>query len=119
MDALSVLKRLAQGHLIEELEAALALTASEVVETGKPGVVSVTFKVSNAGQGEAMVVIEESIKRRAPVRAPRGGFLYAVDGALHADDPRQTRLPWREVDRETGEIRDRAPVTDSIKEIAR
>lgn len=106
MNALAILQRLASGRLVEELAEALTVTAQEVVATGKPGTVTLTLKVSTKGQGNPLVVVEETIARAAPRRDPRGAIFYAIDGGLHRDDPRQPHLEFRTVDHATGEIRD-------------
>jgi hypothetical protein len=90
MDSLATLQRLGSGKLLEELHAALVATAEEVVTTGKPGVVTLTLKVSNKSQGDPLVIIDESLARRSPKRASRGAIFYAVDNGLHREDPRQT-----------------------------
>lgn len=111
MDSLAVLQRLANGRLIDELVAALATTAEEVVKTGKPGTVSLTLKVSTRGPSDPFVMVEETIARSAPKKDARGAFFFAVDGELHREDPRQAELDFRTIDRETGEIRERGAAT--------
>lgn len=106
MDALSVLRRLGTGRLLEDLADSLAVTAAEVVETGKPGVVTLTLKVSNKSQGDPLVVVDEVVSRRSPKLDPRGAFFFAVEGGLYKEDPRQVRMEFREVDAGTGEIRE-------------
>jgi hypothetical protein len=106
MDALAVLQRLGSGRLLEDIHDALVTTAQEVVATGKAGKVTVTLNVSTMNQGDVLVTIEEMISRTAPKRDPRGAIFYAVDGALHREDPRQVRMDFRTVDTETGEIRE-------------
>ncbi len=98
MDALAVLQRLGTGRLLEELHEALVTTAEEVVATGKPGTVTLTLKVSNNSQGDAMVMVRETVSRSAPKRDPRGAMFYALDGALHREDPRQAVMEFRTVD---------------------
>lgn len=106
MDALSTLQRLASGKLMDELYEALAKTADEVVVTGKTGTVTLTLKVSTKNQGDPFVIVEETIARSAPKKDPRGAYFFALDGELHKSDPRQTRLEFRTVDHETGEVRE-------------
>jgi hypothetical protein len=117
MDALAILQRLAGGYLIEELAAALTVTAEEVVATGKPGTVTLSLKVSTRNQGDPLIVVEEQIARAAPKKDAKAAFFYALDGDLHRDDPRQARLDFRTVDRETGEIRDTRGDND-IREVS-
>ncbi|OHD25857.1 MAG: hypothetical protein A2Y38_18185 [Spirochaetes bacterium GWB1_59_5] len=105
MDALSVLQRLSQGRLLEELHEALVKTAEEVVATGKPGVVTLRLTVGGS-QGNPMVAIAEALSRTAPKKESRGAFFFALNGELFREDPRQTRLDFRTVDTSTGEIID-------------
>lgn len=106
MDALSIVQRLGQGRLLEELAEALAAAATEVVETGQPATVTLALKLSNHGQGDPVVIIAEQLGRTSPKRAPRGAIFWALGGELHHDDPRQTRMEFRTVDTATGEIRE-------------
>lgn len=113
MDALAVVQRLGGGKLLEELNEALAKTASEVVETGKPGVVTIQLKVSSKAQGDPMVFVEETISRAAPKKDPRAAYFFALQGELHKTDPRQPQMEFRAVDVLTGELRE----TDDIQQI--
>ena len=116
MDALGILQRLGQGRLIEELADALVSVADEVVATGKGGSVTLTLTLSTREQGDAMVQIEEKIARKTPTKAARGAFLFAVHGELHAQDPRQTRMSFREVDRPTPDQRELDDVAPTVRE---
>lgn len=93
MDALSTLQRLGGGTLIERLHEALVATAQEVVETGNPGTVTLTLRITTQEQGHPLVAIIETIGRSVPKRKPRGTFMYAVDGGLYREDPRQPEMP--------------------------
>lgn len=106
MDALGVLQRLGSGKLLDELHEALVTTAQEVVETGNPGAVTLKLRISTRGQGNALITVEESVGRTPPVRAPKGAILWALDGDLYGQDPRQMKMELRAVDMETGEIRE-------------
>lgn len=92
--------------MLEELEEALNKAATEVVETGKPASVTLALKISTKSPGDPMVIIDETVSRSVPKRAPRGAVFFAVDGELHREDPRQTRMEFRTVDTTTGEIRE-------------
>jgi hypothetical protein len=106
VDPLSVIQRLGSGHTLEDLCDALTATAQEVVATGKPGTITLTLKVSNKGQGNPLVIVEETVARTSPKKDPKGAIFFALDGALHREDPRQTRMDFRILDPETGEIRE-------------
>lgn len=106
MDSLSVLMRLGSGQLLDDICDALTATAAEVVATGKDGTVTVKFKISTKGQGNALVTIDEQVARSSPKEDPKGAIFWALDGGLFREDPRQTKLPFRDVNAETAEIRD-------------
>lgn len=106
MDALGILKRIGNGHLIEDIAEALAEVGANVVETGKPGQVTVTLKVSVQQVGDPMVIVNDTVARKMPTKAARGVLLYAVDGGLHTRDPRQVEMEFRRVDPAQTEIRE-------------
>ncbi|MDE2096713.1 MAG: hypothetical protein KGL39_05645 [Patescibacteria group bacterium] len=106
MDSLAILQRFGTGQLIDELATALAEVSAEVVQTGNPGRVSVTFDLKNQnGAGDVIVLATPKISRTTPKREVRGAMFFAVDDGLHQEDPRQMRLEFRSVDTSTGEIR--------------
>lgn len=106
MDSLAVVLRLGNGKLLDDICDALTATAAEVVETGKPGMVTVKFKVSNKQQGDVLIVIDETVSRASPKDDPKGAYFFAVDGELHREDPRQAKMEFREVvNTKSGEIR--------------
>lgn len=115
MDALGIVGRLGQGRLIQDLADALSVVATEVVATKKPGAVTVTLKVLPSPAGDEMVLINDTIARKAPSREPRGAYLYAIEGQLFARDPRQTQLPFRAVTGEE-EIREPAGEPSAVRE---
>lgn len=98
MDTLGILQRLGQGKFVDEVCDALATTSAEVVATRNSGTVSITLKIEPAPGDEAMVIISEKIKRSSPSPKPAGAFMYAVDGELFREDPRQTKMELRAVD---------------------
>lgn len=109
MDALAVLQRLGggNGRTIERLGAAIEQMAKEVTLTGKPAKVVLTLTISNEGQGETMIFIGEAIQATPPKREGKSVIFYAdEEGGLYQHDPRQISLPFREVDQDTGEIRE-------------
>lgn len=117
MDGLAVLQRLGRGTVIPELVDALARTAEEVVATGKPGQVTLTLKVSTKSIGDPFVAVEETIARSSPKRDARGAYFFAVEGELHRDDPRQARIDFRSIDRDTGEIREPDDAAAAVREV--
>lgn len=117
MDSIAILQRLGGGLLLEELREALIATAEEVVATGKPGSVTLTLKISTKSQFDPFIAIDETLQRKPPGKDARGAWVYALDGDFHRDDPRQTRLDFREIDRETGEIRTRDDRATTVREV--
>jgi hypothetical protein len=117
MDSLSVLMRLGSGQLLDDICSALTATASEVVATGKDGTVTVKFKISTKGQGNALVTIDEQVARTSPKEDPKGAIFWAIEGGLFREDPRQQKMEFREVVTKDGELRD-VP-TASVERITR
>ncbi len=107
MDALAIIMRLGQGHLLEELADALQRTADEVVKTAQPGQVTLTLKVLPLGEvGNPMVGIAEQIGTSLPKRKSKGSILYSHEGALHENDPRQGPMEFRVVETAPAVVRE-------------
>lgn len=118
MDALSILMRLGGGRLLEELTDALQRVSDEVVETGSAGSVTLKLAVKPLGrQGDVEIAVEETVSMSPPKRPPHAVMFYAVGGALHADDPRQTRLPFRDVANPNAEDRDVEMAAPATREV--
>lgn len=117
MDALGTIRRLASGHLLEDLADALERVAEEVAETGKPGAVSLKLAIKPLGEpGSVMIAIEEEIGRTPPKRSRGGSIFYSVDGGLYSEDPRQSRLPFRSVETATNDIREPGTEPATVRE---
>lgn len=117
MDALGTIRRLASGHLLEDLADALERVAEEVAESGKPGAVSVKFAIKPLGEpGSVMIAIEEEIGRTPPKRSRGGSIFYAVNGGLYDQDPRQTRMPFRSVEAPESDVRETADDSATVRE---
>lgn len=107
MDALAIIARLGQGHLLEELADALQRTAEDCVETGQKGTVTLKLIVTSlGGVGDPMVGVSEEISRTAPKRKARGKILYSHEGVLHEHDPRQTEMDFRVVETAPAVVRE-------------
>lgn len=111
-----VIRRLGNGDLVPELVEALVVTANEVQETGKKGTVTVTFELLVQQVGDPMVIVRDSVKRTPPKRDPRGVLLFAVNGGLHARDPRQVEMDFRLVEPPAPEIREPGDGATTIRE---
>lgn len=107
MDIIGTLQRLGQGTLLDKLGRAITEVGAEVQRTGNAGKVTVTLTLDVREPMDAMVLFDEAVSVTMPKEPARGAFLFLVDGELHRDDPRQERMPFREVDRETGEVIER------------
>lgn len=113
LDTLDILRRLGRGETLHDLAAALTSVATEVVETGQPGEVTLKLKLTTREQGDTMVQISDSITRKTPTPASRGQYLFAYQGWLYSEDPQQAKLPFRAVDRpepEQRQLDDAAPL---------
>lgn len=97
MDALYTLRPLAGGRLLERLAEALIEISGDVARIGQPGAVTLKLSIRRIGDGTPEVIIEEVITKTAPKRKPRGAIVWAVDGDLHQQDPRQPRMQGFEV----------------------
>lgn len=95
LDYLDPLQRLGERRFLRELYLALVDVTHDVVSHGRAGSVSVTLVVTQPVKGVPQVIVAESITRRPPKDDPRGAAYWAVDGGLHREDPRQTRLELR------------------------
>lgn len=91
-EALDIIDRLAGGYLIEKLAEAVVEISSEVATIRQPGAVGLKLAIKPVGDGTPEVLIEETITPTRPKRRPRGAILWAVEGSLHEDDPRQEQM---------------------------
>lgn len=102
----AVIQEQRQGGLHGELSHELANLVASVQETRKPGVLTLTLKVTPNKDG-VTVTLSDDISVKLP-KSDRGAAIFFVqgDGNLVRNDPRQPELPLREVGaREATEIR--------------
>lgn len=116
LDTLDILRRLGRGETLHDLAAALTSVATEVVETGQPGSVTLTLKLSTREQGDTMVQIAESITRKTPTPVSRGQFLFAVEGWLYSEDPRQRRFEFTTVPAAEPDVRQAESNQPTVRE---
>jgi hypothetical protein len=84
------------GALPDELTAALQLVVEAVVSARKNGSITLTLKIKP--NGEHGVEIEDEVKFKAPAPARAKKFMFVTeDFSLIRNDPRQAKLPLREV----------------------
>ncbi len=96
MSFAEVLQQLAGGQTYQELGDRLTEIVLAVQETRKQGELTIRLKVKP--NGEHGVIIAEEVKSKAP-EAPRAETLFYVTAAGHLkrDDPRQEKLPLRQI----------------------
>ncbi len=91
-------------ELADELADKLAEVVNAVIDHEKPGVISLTLKVSPSGLNDRSVVITDTVKSKAP-EPPREKTLFFAGktGDLSRRNPRQMELEvgLREVPRAT------------------
>jgi hypothetical protein len=106
LEPIEIVARLGASQFPERLVAALSQVADEVrkLPPGAKGKVTVKFEIGRA-DNEIGVWITETYSVGLPPKEGMGAHFYALEG-LHKSDPRQPVLLVREVDQETGEIRD-------------
>lgn len=103
-----VLRELAGGSTFEQLTTELTEVVVAVKETGSAGKLTLTLDIKpNGAHG---VEVSDKITTKIP-KEDRGSTLFFTDaeGSLHRRDPRQQKLPLRQVgvedhDPETGEV---------------
>lgn len=91
-----VLRDLTGGQTYEELTSALAEVVAAVLDTKKVGTLTLNLKIRP--NGDAGVMITDDIKSTVPVLSRGETFFFATSGgSLVRDDPRQEKLPLRQV----------------------
>lgn len=117
MDALAVLMRLRGGRLLEEWIDALQVTADDVVQTGQAGSVTLKLTIKPLGNpGEVEIAIEDLLSKAPPKKKPHPVIFYAVDGVLHKEDPRQTRMHFEMVETQRAAARETETASAATRE---
>lgn len=87
-----------QGATEVELGEALNELNRAVLETTKKG--TLTLKITVAAAGDEMVIVSDEIKLSAPEPARSANIFFVDDEAnLRRENPRQGKLPLREVEK--------------------
>lgn len=91
-----VIRELAGGVTYQSLTDHLAEVVQAVMETRKSGEVSLKLKIKC--NGETSIIITDEVKAKVP-QENRGETVFFATSAGHLlkDDPRQEKLPLREV----------------------
>lgn len=82
-----------KGRTHDELTETLAKVVAAVAETGKPGALQLTLKVSPAKGVDGMVRVDDDVKSKVPA-LDRGASLFFVTegGGLSQEHPGQTSI---------------------------
>lgn len=92
---LAALQRHRGGKALEDASDRLAEVVAAVMESGKPGAVTLTLTVKQASRGQSAVTLTDKITAKVPVAVEPDSFWFATqDGALSKDDPRQAEMQF-------------------------
>ena len=93
-----ILREIRKGRPVEEATIALNDVVRAVDETGKPGSVTITLKISPAKHGGPEKTLTAEIKAKKPIAeiAP-AVFFSDAEGDLFRFDPRQEEMELAEV----------------------
>jgi hypothetical protein len=91
-----VLRDLTGGQTYEELGSALTEIVDAVMQTRRSGSLTLTLKIKS--NGDSSVIITDDVKTKLP-QPIRGEtiFFTQAGGNLLREDPRQEKLPLRQV----------------------
>lgn len=109
---LQTLAEINAGTFVEELTAAQTELIAAIAKTGGGGKLTLTLEIKPA-KGGLTVTVDADVKTKLPSRDRATDFFFiGRDNSLLRDHPDQQRLPLRpvNVDPETGEILDAAPI---------
>lgn len=96
------LRKIGRGAWLDAVSQALADMVKQVEDTGKPGTLNMSIKVSKAGRAGALVV-EGKHEVKVPKPAAEDALLWATpDGNLVDSDPSQAQLDLRSVPKQAG-----------------
>lgn len=91
-----ILRDLAGGTTYDDLGVRLAEVVEAVMECRKSGELSIKLKIKP--NGEHSVIITDEVKTKVPEKARGETVFYAMaGGSLVREDPRQEKLPLRQV----------------------
>jgi hypothetical protein len=102
-----VLRDIRKGRVVEAASDQLAEVVRAVLDTSKPGEITLKLSVKPQGKGDNAVIVSAKIASKVPQAAlPDALFFADLDGDLLRDDPTQTRMfaDAERVDPLTGEV---------------
>jgi len=103
---IDIINDLGGGLCYEESNKLISEVTAAVLDTGKPGKVTITIEVKR--NGENRVALTPEVKAKIPQHSMGQSIFYAdADGGdLSRQDPRQKNLPLRDVSKANGEVRE-------------
>lgn len=104
-----VLRDIRKGRVVEAASDELAEVVKAVLDTAKPGELTLKLKVTPQGKGDNAVIVSAEVKSKRPVaKLPDALFFADLDGDLLRDDPTQQRIftdtAGDKIDGRTGEV---------------
>lgn len=103
-----VLRDIRKGRVVDTLSEELAEVVRAVLDTNKPGELTLTLKISPQGKGDNALIVSAVSKQKVPrAKLPDALFFADLDGDLLRDDPTQNRMfadAKERVDPLTGEV---------------
>lgn len=93
------LRSLRGGVLIDEASEALAELVNAVMESGKPGKLTIELALTKASRNSGALVIRDKVTVKRPAEDAFETILYATpEGSLVTQDPKQAQLELRQVE---------------------
>ena len=88
-----VLRDIRKGRAVDTLTEELAEVVRAVLDTNKPGELTLKLKISPQGKGDNALIVSATSSQKIPrAKLPDGLFFADLDGDLLRDDPTQNRL---------------------------
>lgn len=104
-----VLRDIRRGAVVDSASEALAEVVKAVLDTDKPGELTLKIKIKPRGKGDNVLLISVDLNAKRPQADLPDAFFYAdLDGDLLREDPTQVRMFADAIDPVTGEIHSRA-----------
>lgn len=93
------LRSLRGGVLIDEASEALSELVNAVMDSGKPGKLTLELTLTKASRNSGALVIRDKVTVKRPAEDAFETILYATpEGSLVTQDPRQAQFELRQVE---------------------
>lgn len=106
-----VLRDIRKGRVVDAASDELAEVVQAVLDTAKPGELTLKLKITPQGKGDNAVIVSAEIKSKRPqAKLPDALFFASLDGDLLREDPTQQRMfadaraAGETIDATTGEV---------------